>query len=97
MAILYLSVATCAPCACVQLFEASLDRLGIDTVTFLSTMQLASILRWLKCLCVSLCSPFGSRVAERLLERLGQLLDSAHDQEIAERLYEVPLCKCAQS
>ncbi|CAL8466393.1 g5929 [Coccomyxa elongata] len=39
--------------------------------------------------CLLSSSPFGSRVAERLLERLGQLLDSAHDQDSAERLYEV--------
>ncbi|BDA51149.1 Nucleolar protein 9 [Coccomyxa sp. Obi] len=39
--------------------------------------------------CLLSSSPFGFRVAERLLERLGKLLDSAHDQDSADRLYEV--------
>ncbi|BDA51236.1 Nucleolar protein 9 [Coccomyxa sp. Obi] len=39
--------------------------------------------------CLLSSSPFGSRVAERLLERLGELLDSVHDKDSADRLYEV--------
>ncbi len=52
----------------------------------------ASTSKSLSCMRLFLCSPFGSRVAERLLERLGQLLDNAPDQHSADRLYEVPPC-----